>query len=60
MSAVTSIAILLVALASGGVVWKLTGQRSRRRVDGVEQFHRHLGALSPEARRSIVQKARRN
>jgi hypothetical protein len=60
MNLLTSFVVLVVALATGGVVWRLTGKRPRRREDGVTQFQRHLGALSPEARRSVVQRDRRD
>jgi hypothetical protein len=57
---VTSVVVLLLAAAAGGAVWRATGRRPRRREDGVAQFQRHLGALSPEARRSVVQRSRRD
>lgn len=60
MTMVTTLVVVLLAAVSGGVVWRLSGQRHRRREDGVAQFQRHLGALSPEARRSVVQRARRD
>lgn len=60
MDLVTSIIVVVLALAAGGAVWRLTGNRPRRREDGVAQFQRHLGALSPEARRSVVQRDRRD
>lgn len=60
MSVFTSVMVLVAAAAAGGVVWRVTGQRHRRREDGVAEFQRHLGALSPEARRSVVQRVRRD
>lgn len=60
MSVLTSVVLLLAAGAAGGVVWRATGKRHRRHEDGVAEFQRHLGALSPEARRSVVQRVRRD
>lgn len=60
MTLVTAVGVLGVALTTGGVVWRLTGRRHHRREDGVVKFQRHLGALSSEARRSVVQRDRRS
>jgi hypothetical protein len=43
VAAVVVVALLVVAVAI-----------RRRRPDGVAQFQRHIGALSPEARRPVV------
>lgn len=60
MNLLTSVVVILVAMAAGGAVWRVTGRRHRRTEDGVARFQRHLGALSPEARRSVVQRSRRD
>lgn len=60
MSLLTSVIVFVLALSTGGLVWRLTGKRPRRGKDGVAQFQRHLGALSPEARRSVVQRDRQD
>ncbi len=60
MTLLTTVVVLVVALVTGGAVWRFTGRRHHQREDGVVKFQRHLGALSPEARRSVVQRDRRS
>lgn len=45
------VAIVVVALA--------VSRRRPSRDDGVASFQRHLGALSPEARRQVIDRVRR-
>lgn len=48
--AVVVVAIVVVALA--------VSRRRPSRNDGVAAFQRHLGALSPEARRQVIDRVR--
>lgn len=50
----SSTAILVVAVAVVAVLIVLAVARSRRANDGVDSFRRQIDALSPEARRPVV------
>ena len=55
MPAVIAIVVALLAAAA------FLGLRRRpRQDDGVQTFRRHIDALSPEARREVIDRARRN
>jgi hypothetical protein len=49
--AVVVVAIVVLALAAS--------RRRPSRDDGVADFRRHLGALSPEARRQVIDRVRK-
>jgi len=49
---VAVIAVVVVAVVA--IAWS-----RRRRIDGVESFQRHIDALSPEARRRVVDRVQR-
>jgi len=51
-----TIAIVIVLVVSVAVIAALALARVRRRrpVDGVASFRRHIDALSPEARREVI------
>jgi hypothetical protein len=48
----------LLALACGGALATLIFRQQHQTniYDGIENFRRHIDALSPEARRSVVQR----
>ena len=49
------IAVLLIVLAVLVLILTAVRVSARRRpVDGVESFRRHIDALSPEARRAVI------
>ena len=52
------VVIAIVAVVVVGVVL-VSVARGRRSTDGVESFQRHIDALSPEARRSVVDRVQR-
>ncbi len=57
METVAVIAIVVVLLAAAAFL----GLRRRpRQDDGVQTFRRHIDALSPEARREVIDRARRH
>ena len=49
----TAIIVVVAAVLVAGLVIFLMGLR-RRPVDGVANFRRHIDALSPEARREVI------
>ena len=49
----TAIIVVVVAVLVAGLLIMLLGLR-RRPVDGVASFRRHIDALSPEARREVI------
>jgi hypothetical protein len=49
----TAIIVVVAAVVVAGVILWLMGHW-RRPVDGVESFRRHIDALSPEARREVI------
>jgi len=51
---VTSSTAVIVAVVVAAVVIALLVSRSRRANDGVDSFRRQIDALSPEARRPVV------
>lgn len=52
--------VLVVAVVVAVVVVALAASRRRpSRDDGVAAFQRHLGALSPEARRQVIDRVRK-
>lgn len=54
-----SVVLVVVAAVVAGVgAFVALGRRSRRSPDGVAQFQRHIDALSPEARRSVIDRVR--
>jgi uncharacterized protein HemX len=60
---VTAVLVVLavVAVLAIGVVVYIAVQRRRppRREDGVASFQRHLDALSPEARRQVIDRVKK-
>jgi hypothetical protein len=55
--------IVALAIAGGlavGAAAIVLLRRSRRVESGVEQFRRHIDALSPEARREVMDRVRGN
>jgi hypothetical protein len=60
---VTAVLLVLVVIAVAviGAVAYLAVQRRRppRREDGVASFQRHLDALSPEARRQVIDRVKK-
>jgi hypothetical protein len=60
---VTAVLVVLavVAIAAIGVGVYIVVQRRRppRREDGVASFQRHLDALSPEARRQVIDRVKK-
>jgi hypothetical protein len=62
---VSSVVVILVALLAGVVAYVVMGRRHARSArggrggrDGVSDFRRHIDALSPEARRTVVRTPR--
>ena len=49
----TAIIVVVAAVVVAGLLIVLLGLR-RRPVDGVASFRRHIDALSPEARREVI------
>jgi hypothetical protein len=56
---VTPVVIVLV-IASVVALGMLLSRRRTRQDDGMHTFRRHIDALSPEARREVADRARRN
>ena len=55
------VVLAVVAVAAIGVVVYIAAQHRRppRREDGVASFQRHLDALSPEARRQVIDRVKK-
>ena len=54
------VVLLVVAVAAIGVaVYAAQRRRPARREDGVASFQRHLDALSPEARRQVIDRVKK-
>ncbi len=51
-----AVAVVVVVILFAAI---LVSRRRPSRDDGVASFQRHLGALSPEARRQSIQRARK-
>ena len=49
-----AIIVLVVAVVLALAAFAFVRIRSMRPVDGVESFRRHIDALSPEARREVI------
>ena len=56
MTVVVVIAVVVILLAVAGF---LTMRRRPRQDDGLRSFRRHIDALSPEARREVQERVRR-
>jgi flagellar biosynthesis/type III secretory pathway M-ring protein FliF/YscJ len=56
MLAVSTALVIVVAIAAVAIVVGVLFWRRRHRPDTVAAFQRHIGALSPEARRPVVDK----
>jgi hypothetical protein len=52
MSTSVVITVVVVLVVAGAVAWAVARARSAR--DGVDSFRRQIDALSPEARRTVV------
>lgn len=52
MSANTAVVVVIVVVVVAAGAWALA--RARRARDGVDSFRRQIDALSPEARRNVV------
>ena len=57
MIVVVVIALVVAVLAAAGF---LAMHRRPRQDDGLRSFRRHIDALSPEARREVQERVRRN
>jgi hypothetical protein len=55
-----TVIVVVVAVLAGLAVWVALGRRGRsdRPLDGVSQFQRHIDALSPDARRAVIDRVR--
>ena len=53
------IAIVVIAIAAAVVVI-VRGHRRPRQDAGMQSFRRHIDALSPEARREVIDRARKH
>ena len=61
MNPVLIVLLVVVVIALGGLLY-VAVQRHRppRREDGVASFQRHLDALSPEARRQVIDRVKKD
>jgi hypothetical protein len=48
--------LLAAAAVGGGLVWRR--RQDAQRADGLRSFRRHMDALSPEARRNVIERVR--
>jgi uncharacterized membrane protein len=55
---VVLVIVLVAAIAAVGVV--VSRRRPPRRDDGVASFQRHLDALSPQARRQVIDRVKKD
>lgn len=54
----TAVYVIGGLAAVAGLVLVLAARRRPRTDDGVAQFQRHISALSPEARREVIDRVR--
>lgn len=52
--------LIVLVVAAGGVAWYVVRARAPRREDGVASFQRHLDALSPQARRQVIDRVKKD
>lgn len=60
MTAVLVVLLLVVVAAIGLAVFVIQRRRPPRREDGVASFQRHLDALSPQARRQVIDRVKKD
>jgi hypothetical protein len=48
--------ILVVAAVGGALAWRR--RQGAQKADGLRSFRRHMDALSPEARRNVIERVR--
>jgi hypothetical protein len=53
------VAIVVIAIVAAVVVM-VRGHRRPRQDEGMQSFRRHIDALSPEARREVIDRARKH
>jgi hypothetical protein len=54
------VVVIMVLVALVGLVVWLVANRPPRQDEGMQSFRRHIDALSPEARRDVMDRARRH
>ena len=60
MTIVLIVVVLVVIAAIVAGVYAVSRRRMPRREDGVASFQRHLDALSPQARRQVIDRVKKD